>query len=80
MSLNINPGGSSPGGVFENKIDMITASEFCSKFGYSMKTIYDWRYRPRRNKVPENLVVKFRGKLFVRTDVLKSLIPFERAS
>jgi hypothetical protein len=60
--------------VFENSIDLMKASEFCSRFGYSMKTIYEWRYRPKRNKVPTDLVVKFRGKLFIRTDILKSLV------
>ena len=68
--------GMSPQPVFENQFQFLQASEFCSRFGYSMKTIYEWRYRPKRNKIPDNLVVKFRGKLYVRTDVLKSLTPF----
>ncbi len=66
--------------VFENSINLMEASEFCSQFGYSIKTIYEWKYRPKRNKVPENLVVKFRGKLFIRVDILRSLIPFEPSS
>lgn len=61
--------------VFENQIHLIPASEFCSRFGYSMKTIYEWKYRPRRNKIPQGLVTKFRGKLFIRTDILKGLFP-----
>lgn len=65
--------------VFEN-LEIMKASEFCSRFGYSMKTVYDWKYRPKKNKVPENLVVKFRGKLFIRTDVLRSLTPLMRGS
>jgi hypothetical protein len=69
-------GGSLPEKVFENKIELMQATEFCSKFGYSMKTVYEWRYRPKRNKVPADLVVKFRGRLFIRTDILKNLIPF----
>lgn len=60
---------------FDNLSSLMKASEFCKRFGYSMKTIYDWRYRPGRSKVPDNLIVKFRGKLFVRTDILKGLIP-----
>lgn len=66
--------------LFDNLASLIKASEFCSRFGYSMKTIYDWKYRPHKNKVPENLVVKFRGKLFVRKDILKTLLPFSSAS
>lgn len=63
-----------PAMVFENQIDLMKASEFCTRFGYSMKTIYEWKYRPKRNKVPADLVVKFRGKLFIRTDILKTLV------
>lgn len=60
--------------VFDNKIDLMSVTEFCTKFGYSKKTVYDWRYRPEKNKVPTDLVVRLRGKLFIRTDVLKGLI------
>ncbi len=63
--------------VFENSL--MKASEFCSAFGYSMKTIYEWKYRPRKNKVPDDLVVKFRGKLFIRTDILRGLAPFSNS-
>lgn len=60
--------------VFENQPELIKASDFCKRYGYSMKTIYEWKYRPKRNRIPEGLVVKFRGKLFIRTDILGSLI------
>ncbi len=66
--------------VFENEMGLMKASEFCARFGYSVKTVYEWKYRPKRNKVPENLVVKFRGKLFIRTDVLRDLTLFARTS
>jgi hypothetical protein len=68
-------GGLSSAPVFENQPVLMKATEFCSRFGYSIKTIYEWKYRPKKNNVPENLVVKFRGKLFIRTDILKNLIP-----
>lgn len=68
-----------PGMVFDKLIELMPAPEFCSRYGYSMTTIYDWKYRPHRNKIPKDLVVKFRGKLFIRTDILRSLIPFKRA-
>jgi hypothetical protein len=63
------------GRFFDNQVPLMAATEFCSRFGYSMKTIYDWRYRPKKNKVPDKMVVKIRGKLFVRTDIYRSLIP-----
>lgn len=66
--------------VFDNQFPIMKATEFCKRFGFSMKTIYEWKYRPKRNKVPDNLVVKFRGKLFIRTDILESLTPFLRES
>jgi hypothetical protein len=61
--------------VFEKQLNLMKASEFCERFGYSLKTIYEWKYRPKRNNVPADLVVKFRGRLFVRTDILNELIP-----
>lgn len=66
--------------LFDNSLGLIPASEFCSRFGYSIKTVYDWRYRPKKNKVPAELVVKFRGKLFVRISLLNGLAPFEDPS
>lgn len=75
MNSNVSTGTHNPELIFENQFQLMKASEFCSKFGYSMKTIYEWKYRPKRNKVPENLVVKFRGKLFIRTDILRGLSP-----
>jgi hypothetical protein len=61
---------------FDNQLPLMTAADFCSRFGYSIKTIYDWKYRPKKNKIPEKMVIKIRGKLFVRMDIYKSLIPF----
>ena len=78
MRSELSSGANCPEEIFENGIELMKASEFCSRFGYSMKTIYEWKYRPKRNKVPDNLVVKFRGKLFIRTDVLRGLSPILR--
>ena len=61
--------------LFDNQLPLMTVEEFCSRFGYSKKTIYDWRYRPKKNKIPQKLVVKIRGKIFIRTDVYRSLVP-----
>jgi hypothetical protein len=74
MNSFIESGATSPDTIFDKKIELMRASEFCSKFGYSMKTVYDWKYRPKKNRVPADLVVKFRGKLFIRTGRLKALI------
>ncbi|MCB0415381.1 MAG: hypothetical protein KDD50_13680 [Bdellovibrionales bacterium] len=57
--------------IFDNKIEFLEAKEFCRIFGYKISTIYDWKYRPKKNNVPDNLFVKFRRKLHLRTDVLR---------
>ena len=79
MNSVLSVGVAPEAGVFDILSELIKASEFCSRFGYSMKTVYEWKYRPKRNKVPDNLVVKFRGRLFIRTDILRNLIPFKRS-
>ena len=60
--------------LFENRIELVEAKEFCELFGYKISTIYDWKYRPRKNKIPDNLFVKLRRKLHLRTDVLRTMI------
>jgi hypothetical protein len=74
MNSDYQAEGSPSAKIFENSFELMKASEFCIRFGYSMKTIYEWNYRPKKHNIPDNLVVKFRGKLFIRTDILKSLI------
>jgi hypothetical protein len=76
MKSIIEAGGSPPAMVFDNQFPLMTIEDFCSQFGYSKKTIYDWRYRPKKNKIPSNLVVKIRGKVFIRADIYRSLRPF----
>jgi hypothetical protein len=75
MKSSCQAEGSPSAMVFENSMNLISVPEFCSRFGYSTKTIYEWRYRPKRNKVPADLVVKFRKRLFIRKDILQGLIP-----
>jgi len=60
--------------LFNNKIELVAAKEFCEIFGYKISTIYDWKYRPKKNKIPEDLFVKLRRKLHLRTDVLRAMI------
>lgn len=62
---------------FENLPDLIRAENLASLMGLSVKTIYDWRYRARIRRVPAELFLKFRGKLFVRTKVLKQWMASE---
>ena len=78
--MKMPPESNVSGLIFDNSFSLIPAQEFCSRFGYSIKTIYDWKYRPKKNNVPTDLVVKFRGKLFIQKDILKNLIPFNSVS
>lgn len=71
--VNIGFGGIEPD-FFDSRIDLIPIAEFCRRFGYSKKTVYDWKYKIARNKIPINLIVKFRGKLFIRVDVFNQLV------
>lgn len=60
---------------FDNLKGMLRPEELSKKTGFSVKTIYNWRYTSTANeKVPMNLFVKFRGKLFIRADVFKDWI------
>lgn len=55
----------------ENKIEFIELDEFCRGSGYSIKTVYDWKYRKRKYKTPNDLFAKFNAKVFLRVAVLK---------
>ncbi len=76
MNPSIKAEGKSSVAACDNQFPLMTLEEFCSQFGYSKKTVYDWKYRPKKNKVPSELVVKIRGKVFVRADVYRSLVLF----
>lgn len=58
--------------LFENRKGCMKISEFSERFGYPVKTIYDWKYRPKKYQAPKNLFLKFNREIFVRLDVLHS--------
>jgi len=60
--------------LFENLKGWLRPEELSKRTGFSVKTIYNWRYQSRSKDIPEALFVKFGGKLFVRTEVFKSWI------
>lgn len=59
--------------LFDSRIEFLEAKEFCQIFGYKISTVYDWKYRPKKNNIPNHLFVKFRRKLHLRTDVLRRM-------
>lgn len=60
--------------LFENQGGCIGLREFCDRFGYSIKTVYDWKHRPRRYGAPRDLFLKFNREVFVRLEVLRSWV------
>lgn len=60
--------------LFENSKELLTTQEVCQELGVSRKTIYDWKYRQVKRRVPKGLFVKFNRKVFIRTDILRTWI------
>jgi len=58
--------------LFENQKGCMSIEEFSSRFGYPVKTLYDWKHRPSKYKAPKDLFIKFNRNVFVRLDVLHS--------
>lgn len=60
---------------FENLRGLIRPEDLSRRTGFSIKTIYNWNYESKAsNDIPQNLFVKFRGKLFIRADVFKDWV------
>ncbi len=66
--------------LFNNLPKLIKPQVLASELGLSVATIYDWKYRAKMRKIPENLFLKISGRLYVRTDVLNSWLLAENAS
>ena len=60
--------------IFDNQKGWMRPEEVSSLLGISVRTIYDWRYRPRVANVPEDLFLKFNRQLFIRTDILRAWV------
>lgn len=56
---------------FDNLPALLKLSEVETLLGVSRKTIYDWKYRQKQLRIPEDLFIKFNRKLYIRTETLK---------
>lgn len=57
---------------FENLPELLAPKDIEKALPSTKKsTVYDWRYRPAKYDVPNDLFVEFGQKIFVRRDVLK---------
>ena len=65
---------------FDNLPEMMRPERVASVLGISIKTIYDWKYRGHKRKVPENLFLKFNGALYIRTKTLEQWIASQNPS
>lgn len=79
---------SSPGRFEENLVndflndlpELARLDLVASVLGVSIKTIYDWRYRSQRRKIPAGLFVKLNRSLLIRTSILREWIASQNPS
>lgn len=57
--------------LFENFPKLIRPKVLADLLGISVNTIYDWKYRGKTRRIPDNLFIKICGILYVRKDILK---------
>ncbi len=65
---------------FDNLPELVRPEVAASALGLSVKTIYDWRYRQKQLKVPQDLFVKFNRFLYLKTPVLRNWITSQNPS
>jgi hypothetical protein len=65
--------------LFDNMKSLLRPKDVSHLLGFSEKTIYDWKYRAKKKRVPDGLFIKLHGKLFLRTDVLKDWLASEHS-
>ena len=64
MSVNENT-------LFDNLPNIVRVQAMAKVLGMSVKTLYDWKYRPKMRKIPDDLFLKINRILYVRTEALK---------
>ena len=53
---------------------LLRAKDVARIMGISYETVYDWKYRSIKRRIPEGMFVKVGRMLFVRSDLLKGWI------
>jgi hypothetical protein len=72
-----------PDSFFDNLPEVISLPKAESLLNKKIRTFYDWRYRPVRNRrypVPRDLFMKICGELYIRRDVLKRWIALQNSA
>lgn len=65
---------------FDKLPELLRPESAASVLGLSVKTIYDWRYRQKQKKIPEQMFLKLNRILYVRTEILKEWIASQNSS
>jgi len=65
---------------FYNLPKLIKPHVLAKELGLSVATIYDWKYRGKMRKIPEDLFLKIAGRLYIRSDVLYNWLMARNAS
>ena len=60
--------------------ELIRPELVASVLGVSVKTIYDWRYRSHKRRIPPDLFVKVNRSLLIRTSILREWIASQNPS
>ncbi len=63
-----------PDEFFDNLKGWMRAQEVADTFGISVHTIYSWKAKAKRRKIPDGLFIKFNRQLYIRTEVLRRWI------
>jgi predicted DNA-binding transcriptional regulator AlpA len=65
--------------LFDNSKALLRPKDVSDILGVSVKTIYDWKYRAKKKRIPKQLFLKLNGQLYIRTDILKGWFASENA-
>ncbi|MBF0362729.1 MAG: helix-turn-helix domain-containing protein [Oligoflexia bacterium] len=66
--------------LFNNLPEILKASTAAKILDVSIKTIYNWRYRQKTRKIPNNLFLKVNRALYLRTAVLRQWVASQNSS
>ncbi len=60
--------------IFENLPEILRPDAVANLLSISVQTVYDWQYRQKTRRIPEDLFIKMNRLLYVRTTALKRWI------
>ena len=67
-------------GLFDNLPKLMRPEQVAENFGYSISTIYDWKYRGVSRGMPSGLFLSLNRRLYIRTDLFLTWIATQNPS